>query len=404
MEGDGTGDLQGQVGRDAALDIAMIGYDQGSEDAPLTVLEITDLGCGYCRQFNQETFPVLFEEYVETGKVRWKFVPFVLGMFPNGEEAALAAECAGAQGREPFFRMRDRLFSDQTGWRNSPSPNQFFSRLAEEEGLDADRFSRCVEDASPAEQVQMNIRLGKALGARGTPQFIVQGIPISGALPVENFRQVLELLLAETDGPAESWLPAPPSLDGTGASVADRVLSMGMGYSLGSLNAPIRVVEFSDFGCGYCRVFQEETLPALVREYVDEGKVHWTYVPFVLGIFPHGAEAAVAGECAGEQGAFDPMRRRLYTDQPEWRSSEDPSPIFTRLAQEEGLDGGRFAQCLEGDRALQRVRENTRMGHQAGVRGTPGFFINGFPLSGALPLETFRDLLDLQVSAIQGDG
>jgi protein-disulfide isomerase len=272
--------------------------------------------------------------------------------------------------------------------------------MAEEEGLDAGGFTRCLQDAARADQVQMNNRLGRALGVRGTPLFIVQGIPISGALPVENFRQVLELVLAETDGPSRSWLPSPPALDGSGVSIADRVLSMGMGYTLGSLNAPIRVVEFSDFGCGYCRVFQEETLPVLLEEYVESGKVHWTYIPFVLGIFPNGAEAAVAGECAGDQGGFEPMRRRLYTDQPGWRSSDDPNSFFTQLAEEEGLDTTRFTQCLDGEVAIQRVRDNTRMGNQAGVRGTPGFFINGFPLSGALPLDSFRDLLDLELSAI----
>jgi protein-disulfide isomerase len=163
----------------------------------------------------------------------------------------------------------------------------------------------------------------------------------------------------------------------------------------------VRVVEFSDFGCGYCRVFQEQTLPVLVEEFVETGLVRWTYVPYVLGIFPNGAEAAVAGECAGEQGQFEAMRRRLYADQAGWRSSDDPEPFFAQLAEEEGLDADRFAQCLEGDAALTRVRESTRIGQQAGVRGTPGFFVNGFPISGVLPLDSFRDLFALELSALR---
>ncbi|MFC1661945.1 DsbA family protein [Gemmatimonadota bacterium] len=391
----------GQESPEPGLDIGTIGYDQGSPDAPVKIIEISDFGCGYCRVFNQETFPILLREFIETGQVEWKFVPFVLGMFPNGEEAALAGECAGEQGVEAFLRMRGRLFATQTGWRNSQAPNQFFSRLAEEEGLDAARFTGCLQDAARADQVQLNNRLGKALGVRGTPLFILHGIPVSGAIPVENFRQVLQMLLTEGDGPSTDWLPAPPALGGAGPSLADRVLSTGMGYSRGSSQAPVKVVEFSDFGCGYCRVFQEQTLPVLVDRYVETGMVQWTYVPFVLGIFPNGAEAAVAGECAGDQGQFEPMRRRLYSDQPGWRSAEDPSSFFTQLAQEEGLDADRFAQCLDGETALARVRESTQMGQQAGIRGTPGFFVNGFPISGALPLEAFQDLLDLEISSLR---
>lgn len=381
-----------------ALDIGSIGYDQGDPSAPVKVVEVSDFGCGYCRVFNQQTFPALQEEFIETGKVQWKFVPFVLGMFPNGEEAALAGECAGEQGNDVFNTMRDRLFAEQTGWRNSEAPNQFFSRLAEEEGLDADQFSRCLSEGRQAPKVLMNMRFGQALGTRGTPMFVIDGVPVSGAIPLENFRQVLEMLVSESDGSSTDWLPPPPT--GGGLSVPNQVLSLGMGYSRGPEDAPVNIVEFSDFGCGYCRIFQTQTLPVLIDEYVSAGLVRWTYVPYVLGIFPNGEQAAVAGECAGEQGKFEPMRARLYEDQAGWRGSDEPTSFFARLAKEEGLDAEEFAQCLGGDEAMSRVRDNTRMGQAGGIRGTPGFFVNGFPISGALPLDSFRDVIDLELSSI----
>lgn len=176
-----------------SLDLDQIGYDSGSPEAPVRVLELSDFGCGYCRRFHQETFPALLDLYVETGLVQWKFVPFVLGLFPNGLEASIAGECGGEQDR--FFPMQRRLFSDQAGWKNSHDPFVFFAQIAAEEGLDVDRFNQCVEGGWRESRVRANIQLARELGARGTPTFVIDGIAISGALPLETFRNILDTAL-----------------------------------------------------------------------------------------------------------------------------------------------------------------------------------------------------------------
>jgi protein-disulfide isomerase len=172
-----------------------MGYDRGSPEAPVRVLEMSDFGCGYCRLFHQETFPALLEAYVEPGLVLWKFIPFVLGMFPNGLEASIAAECSGEQ--DHFFPMQERLFSDQAGWKNSQDPFAFFARLAEEEGLDVERFDQCIGGGSRENSVRANIQLGREIGVRGTPTFLIDGVPISGALPLETFRDILDMALMQ---------------------------------------------------------------------------------------------------------------------------------------------------------------------------------------------------------------
>jgi protein-disulfide isomerase len=396
----GGGEFSGTL-PSSDLDLELVGYDQGDPDAPLKVIEITDFGCGYCRRFNQETFPLLLEEFVETGRVEWKFVPFVLGMFPNGDKAALAGECAGEQGPASFFAMRDLLFSSQSGWRASEDPNTFFTQLAGDTGLDTESFAACLRDDQRAQQVALNNRLGEALGVQGTPLFIIGGIPVPGAQPVDQFRQIFETILAEGEAFAPQWLPHPPTPGGP--SVTEQVQSTERGYVYGSPDAPLNVVEFSDFGCGYCRVFQEQTRPILLEEYVETGLVRWTYVPFVLGIFPNGDKAAVASECAGLQEGFEPMRRRLYQDQAGWKDAADPSAFFTRLAQEEGLDAQAFSQCLNEREGFARVWENVQLGRMAGVRGAPAFLVDGFLVSGAKPVESFRDLLDLKLSSMSGE-
>ncbi len=73
--------------------LAELGFDRGVDGAPVQVIELSDYGCGYCRRFHMETFPTLEEEFIETGMVEWKFVPYVTGMFDNSRAALRAAEC-----------------------------------------------------------------------------------------------------------------------------------------------------------------------------------------------------------------------------------------------------------------------------------------------------------------------
>jgi predicted DsbA family dithiol-disulfide isomerase len=93
--------------------------------------------------------------------------------------------------------MQTRLFSEQTGWKNSQDPFPFFAGIAEEEGLDVDRFNRCVEGGWRENRVRDNIRLGREVGVRGTPTFLIDGIPISGALPLDTFRDILDIALRQ---------------------------------------------------------------------------------------------------------------------------------------------------------------------------------------------------------------
>ncbi len=187
--------ISGEEQASRPLQITDMGYNFGSGDAPVKVLEISDFGCGYCRRFHEETFPSILEIYVEAGLVEWKFIPFVLGMFPNGLEAATAGECAGEQ--DHFFPMQGRLFGEQRGWRNSDDPYAFFSTLATEEGLDVERFDNCIEGGWRDGHVRANIRLGQQAGVRGTPLFLVDGRPVPGALPLEDFRDLLDAALLQ---------------------------------------------------------------------------------------------------------------------------------------------------------------------------------------------------------------
>lgn len=169
-----------------------------------------------------------------------------------------------------------------------------------------------------------------------------------------------------------------------------------LGYTMGDSAAPVRIVEFSDFGCGYCRQFHVDVFPALEEEYIATGKVQWKYVPMLLGIFGPSAEvAARAGECALAQDRFPPMRDRLFRDQAEWKRADDLMEVLAGYAEDAGLDVTEWRRCVEEDRPADRIASGTATAFQAGVRGTPTFYVLGYSsIPGSLPLDVFRQVLD----------
>jgi protein-disulfide isomerase len=175
----------------AALAPGAPGYDRGDSRARVTVLEFSDFGCPYCARFAAETYPQLAREFVATGAVRWKYVPFVMGMFPNGTEAARAAECGADQGPQAFDRMHDRLFEEQDAWKRAADPERVFRAAAAAAGLDAGRFAACYASEAPDRRIRASNALADQLGVRATPTFFVNGAIVEGALPVEQFRSVL---------------------------------------------------------------------------------------------------------------------------------------------------------------------------------------------------------------------
>jgi protein-disulfide isomerase len=176
------------------IDLRKLGYARGSATASVTVYEFSDFGCPFCGSFALGTYPELHEEFVKTGKVRWVMVPFVTGMFPNGAEAARAAECAGEQ--EDFWPMHDLLFERQKEWKASRSPAALFQDYAGRLKLDAKRFSACYGEDRRAGRTALNNRAADAAGVRATPSFLVGGRLVEGALPAAQFRLLLNQLTA----------------------------------------------------------------------------------------------------------------------------------------------------------------------------------------------------------------
>jgi protein-disulfide isomerase len=171
----------------------------GRADAPVTIVEFSDYQCPFCQRFYATTLPILKEDYIAAGKVRYVFRDYPLAnLHPNAHKAAEAAYCAGEQGR--FWEMHDVLFQNQ----HALEPPQL-TEHARTIGLDAATFRRCLTSGRHASQVDRGIADGAAAGVQGTPGFIigrtregdiVEGTALRGALPLETFRQIIDQLLA----------------------------------------------------------------------------------------------------------------------------------------------------------------------------------------------------------------
>ena len=173
----------------------------------------------------------------------------------------------------------------------------------------------------------------------------------------------------------------------------------------GDPNAPITIIEFSDFQCPFCARFHVETLPSLLEEYIDAGKVNLVYRDFpIQSIHPNALPAAVAAECANEQGKYWEYHDTLFEKQNGWSRLDSNAVIstFSQYATDVGLEQQQFDSCLGSGKYLQEVQGDLSDGRDYDITGTPGFFIGndeiGFvKINGAQPFESFQKVIDAQL-------
>lgn len=171
------------------VDVADLGYNRGNPGAPIMVVEFADFACSACGQFARDVWPQLQREFIANGRMQWKYVPFNLGMFPNGDVAASAAECAADQAS--FWSMHDLLYEKQREWSRQRNPRTKFEELATQLKLDRAAFARCYEENAAGDRIAKNNDAARQLLVRGTPTFFVNGQRVVGSLPIEEWRKVV---------------------------------------------------------------------------------------------------------------------------------------------------------------------------------------------------------------------
>ncbi|MFC1768657.1 DsbA family protein [Nanoarchaeota archaeon] len=161
----------------------------------------------------------------------------------------------------------------------------------------------------------------------------------------------------------------------------------------GDKDAPVTIVEWSDFECSFCARFYSQTLSKIQEEYIDTGKVKFVYRDFPLSFHPNAQKAAEAAECAGEQGNYYEMHDLLFE-----KGVKGGVDSYKQFASDIGLDTDEFNDCLDSGKMASEVKADMDAGAAAGVRGTPGFVINGQAVSGAQPFENFKQIIDAELA------
>ena len=157
----------------------------------------------------------------------------------------------------------------------------------------------------------------------------------------------------------------------------------------GAKNAPVTIIEFSDFQCPFCERFYTQTLPQIENEYIKTGKAKLVYRDFPLSFHENAQKAAEAGECADEQGKFWVMHDMIFENQASLSVAD-----LKKYAGRVGLDQAKFDSCLDSSKYAAEVQKDQTDGQAAGVTGTPGFVINGRLIVGAQPFSAFKQAID----------
>lgn len=184
-----------------------------------------------------------------------------------------------------------------------------------------------------------------------------------------------------------------PSLAASQARNGGGVSLAGMGHDTGSTRAKVFVVEFADFGCGYCARFNVETYPKLDSAHIKPGLVRWKMVPFVTGMFRNSRDVAEASECAAEQGGFWKMHDLLYVKRKEWMASNDIRTLINTYATQLKLQPAVFSRCMMNPETKRRIQRHDAIAQQLAIRGTPTFYVNGRIIPGAVPFDLFSQVI-----------
>jgi protein-disulfide isomerase len=201
--------------------------------------------------------------------------------------------------------------------------------------------------------------------------------------------------------------------EGTGtprAPPAPVAVEIGTSPGIGMKNAPVTIVEFSDYQCPYCRKFWSETYHQLKKEYIDTGKVRLVFKDFPLGFHDGAQPYAEAAHCAfdaqGEAGYFR-MHDKIFEEQNKLEGGDartGPVKSTVPFVGKETLKkwardlGFTIDTCLDSGKYAQLVADDLAYGQQVGISGTPGFFVNGYLLEGAQPYSAFKQLIDAQLA------
>jgi protein-disulfide isomerase len=233
--------------------------------------------------------------------------------------------------------------------------------------------------------------------------YVILGLLVVGAsfytgyLTGQN-QQLKEAVRGQVAAPSPSQpsAPAPSAPQPQAAPTVKADVAEGR-YVTGDKNAPVTIVEFSDYQCPFCKRFYDQTEQQLIDTYVKTGKVKYSVRHFPLGFHQNAQKSAEAAECAGQQGKFWEMHKVLF----QYSQADGTGlnvPDLKKYAADLKLDTAKFNSCLDNGETASIVQKDMSDGQAAGVSGTPSFYVNGKQLVGAQPFNMFQETIDAELA------
>jgi len=223
----------------------------------------------------------------------------------------------------------------------------------------------------------------------------------SNSLSADEIKEMISEIEAKSSSPVPqpAQVPTPPSAPQTFQ------VSFDGEPVKGNPDAPVTVVEFSDFQCPFCSRFFEQTLPLIQENYIDTGKIKFVYKDLPLdSLHPNARSAHIAAECADEEGKFWEYHDVLFQKQAVWQrlASSDLDITLSQFAVDLGMQAASFESCMESQDIADEVNQDTLEAARYGTTGTPTFFIgtekDGFiKMVGAQPYASFQRAIDAQL-------
>ena len=370
----------------------------GPKAAKVTIVEFSDFQCPFCGRVTP-TVKEIEQKYPKDVAV--VFVNQPLPFHDKAQGAAQAFLAAHRQGKA--WEMHDKMFANQ----QALAPTDL-DKYAQEIGLNMARFKKDFDDPKIKEQIKSDQTLANSVGANGTPTFMINGREVVGAQPFAAFQTVIDEEIKKADALLKSGTKiddvytklmeqaaaAPPPAPAAAAPpppAEKQDISVGDAPVKGPKNAPVTIVEWSDFQCPFCG----RVIPTVKQiEDTYKGKVRLAFKHQPLPFHNNAEPAAEAAMAANEQGKFWEMHDKLFANQ---QSLDRPS--LEKYAQEIGLNMSRFKAALDASKFKERIQKDSAEGMKVGANGTPTFFINGQKVEGAQPFENFKAVIDKELAA-----
>jgi protein-disulfide isomerase len=391
----------------------------GKRDAPITIVEYSDFQCPYCSRVEPTMDQVRTTYGPDKVRVVWKNNP--LPMHQNAKPAAEAAAGVFAlAGSDAFWKFHDTAFKNQ-----GALSEDSYEKWAKDSGVkdkDLPAYKAGLASHKWADKVDKDLNDGKAAGVTGTPAFFINGIFINGAQPFDNFKKTIDQELQKAQakiaaGTSKSHLyvemtkenkknaPAPAAKEEEGDKEDTKTVfkvPVGTSPALGSPNALVTIVEFSDFQCPFCSKV-EPTLKGLRDKYGDKIRFVWKNEP--LPFHPAAEPAAEAAmEVRAEKGdkGFWDAHDKFFADQKDLTNGKDPNiDGIIKIAAETGASADKIKKAISDHVHKKSIDADQDLSEDFQASGTPHFFVNGRRLVGAQPQEKFEKIIDEEIKKAQ---